>query len=232
MLSIERPRDLVPKFFGDTAGTYDRVAIWATLGKDAYWKNEILKLVPAINSCLDLACGTGILTRNIAKKHPDAKVTGIDISESYLEVAKKNSKDKNITFVKGDAEKISLGKKFDCIVSSYIPKYCDPQTLAGVCARHLNPGGRVILHDFLYPQSKAMQNLWKAYFGFLGFVGFFVPSWKYAFQKLPSLIESSSWLEDYDFALKKLGFATSRKLLTLKTSAILVGINLDFQEHK
>lgn len=231
-MAIERPKDLVPKFFGDTAGTYDRVATWATLGKDSYWKNEILKLVPPINSCLDLACGTGILTRKIAKKYPDAKVTGIDISESYLEVAKRNSRNSNILFVKGDAEMISLGKKFDCIVSSYIPKYCDPQTLADVITRHLNPGGRVVLHDFLYPQSKAMQNLWNAYFGFLGFVGFFAPSWKYAFQKLPVLIESSRWLEDYDLALKKFGFATSRKLLTWKTSAILVGINLDFQENK
>ena len=30
----ESAKDLVPKFFGKTAGTYETVARWATLGKD------------------------------------------------------------------------------------------------------------------------------------------------------------------------------------------------------
>jgi len=44
---------------------------------------------------LDLACGTGILTREIAEKFPNAKIVGIDITKSYLDVAKENSNSEN-----------------------------------------------------------------------------------------------------------------------------------------
>ena len=40
-MSVDSPKDLVPKFFGNTATSYDGIANWATLGKDKYWKNEI-----------------------------------------------------------------------------------------------------------------------------------------------------------------------------------------------
>jgi len=91
LLTTESNKNLVPKFFDNTATTYDKVAHWATLGKDTFWKNEILKQIPEVNSILDLACGTGILTRKIAKKFPNTKIVGVDITETYLNLAKKNS---------------------------------------------------------------------------------------------------------------------------------------------
>ena len=114
----------------------------------------MLDLLPEVDSYLDLACGTGILTRMIAKKFPDSKITGLDNSGSYLDVAKKNSAAyENIAYVKCDAEKFSSSQKFGCIVSSYIPKYCDAEILADVCKNHLLPDGKIILHDFVYPDN-------------------------------------------------------------------------------
>ena len=79
---------------------------------------------------LDLACGTGILTKQIAKKLPQAKITGVDITKNYLEKAKKKLMSyPNISFVNQDAEKLNLGKKFDCITTSYLPKYCTSKIL-------------------------------------------------------------------------------------------------------
>ncbi len=60
---IESAKNLVPKFFDETGATYDGVVSYGTLGKDKYWKRKILEQISNGNSFLDLACGTGILTR-------------------------------------------------------------------------------------------------------------------------------------------------------------------------
>jgi demethylmenaquinone methyltransferase/2-methoxy-6-polyprenyl-1,4-benzoquinol methylase len=226
-LAAESPKNLVPKFFSNTATTYDKIAAWATFGKDRYWKKEILRQIPKADSYLDLACGTGILTRKIAEQFPLAKIVGVDISENYLNVAKKNSKSyQNISFVLQDAEELSLPAKFGCVVSSYIPKYCDAGILVGACLAHLNDGGKIILHDFIYPKNKPVQKFWKMHFAILRLAGLFLPSWKDAFSELPNLIKASRWLDDCESELKKRGLAVTKQYLTCGTSAILVGTHI------
>lgn len=224
-MKIESPKDLVPKFFDETSQTYDRVAVWTTFGKDRYWKNEILKKIPACDAILDLACGTGILTFQIAERFPESKITGVDITESYLNVAKKKmTPNHRISFVKQDAESLSLEQKFDCIVSSYIPKYCNPKDLIKRCMNHLKPNGMIILHDFTYPKNKTVRALWNAYFAVLNVLGCFMPKWKDVFADLPKLMRATRWLEDYDQAMKLHGLKTERQSMTLGCSAILTGI--------
>ncbi|MFY9301674.1 MAG: class I SAM-dependent methyltransferase [Candidatus Nitrosotenuis sp.] len=222
---MDAPRNLVPKFFDNTARTYDRVASWATYGKDDYWKNTILSHMKRGASVLDLACGTGILTRKIAQKFPDSKIVGVDITQSCLEVAKRNSSTfQNITFVNQDAEKLDLGAKFDCITSSYIPKYCDPRILIPVCIKHLKPGGRIILHDFTYPKNNLVRFLWRVHFGLLRLVGNFIPEWRGVFFELPELIKSTTWVASYQDEMKKGGLDVRCEYLTWHSSAILVGL--------
>lgn len=219
---VQSPKKLVPRFFGDTAKTYDAVANWATFGKDKYWKNKIIQKISSADSVLDLACGTGILTRMIAQKFPHTKITGVDISQSYLQIAKQNSTGfENISFIHQDAEEINLEEKFDCICSSYIPKYCVPKILIQKCISHLNPKGTIILHDFIFPQNKLLQNLWNVYFKILLFVGNFVPSWGFAFAKLPKLIRESSWVKDYKETLENNGFTVKIQDMTWHTSSII-----------
>ena len=226
-MESESAKDLVPKFFGKTASTYDTVARWATLGKDEYWKKQILNQIPNGESFLDLACGTGILTRKIAKKFPNAKIIGIDITKGYLTIAKKNSSSyKNISFLHQDAEKLHLESKFDWIISSYLPKYCNPEILLKNCIDHLKPGGSIIFHDFIFPKNKFVQKIWNTHFVILRFLGKFFPSWKEAFTELPELIRSSSWLRDYENIMRKNGLQITSHFLTWNTVAILKGTKI------
>ena len=78
----EPAKNLVPKFFDETGTTYDGVVSYGTLGKDRYWKKKILEQISDGNSFLELACGTGILTRGIAEKFPSAEIVGVDITKS------------------------------------------------------------------------------------------------------------------------------------------------------
>ncbi len=223
-MTVDNPKNLVPKFFDKTSTSYDKVAVLATFGKDRYWKKEILKHIQKGTNILDLACGTGILTRKLAEKFPNSKIIGLDITQSYLEIAKQNSfKYTNISFIHQDAEKLNLDKKFDCIVSSYIPKYCNPKLLVQQCISHLNSEGKIILHDFTYPKNRITGNLWDLYFILLNFIGNFIPTWKEAFVELPRLIKSSSWLELYAKEMIKNELEVKHQYLTWNSSAILVG---------
>ena len=223
-MKAESPKDLVPQFFDKTAHTYDKVVSLTTFGKDKYWKKEILKKIPNCNSILDLACGTGILTFQIAENFPNSKIVAVDMTESYLNVAKMKLKPYHkITFLNQDAEKLNLDSKFDCITSSYIPKYCNPDILIGSCLSHLNRGGKIILHDFTYPKNHLVRGTWNFYFIVLKLIGYLVPSWKDVFANLPKLIRSTHWLADYENIMKKHGLKTTIKPLTLSTSSILTG---------
>ena len=221
----ESAKNLVPKFFDETGTTYDGVVSYGTLGKDRYWKKKILEQISGGSSFLDLACGTGILTREIAAKFPSAKIVGIDITKSYLDVAKQNSNSfDNISFILDDAEEFKLDLKFDCITASYLPKYCDPEILVKNCIMHLNPGGKIIFHDFTYPKNPAVRVLWNFFLTFLRLVGCFIPSWKDALIGLPKLIRSTKWLDSYSDVMKKSGLKVSSQYLTYGAAAILIGI--------
>ncbi|MGD2106312.1 MAG: methyltransferase domain-containing protein [Nitrosopumilaceae archaeon] len=216
----QSPKDLVPHFFDKTAQTYEKVATWATFGKDKYWKKEIVNKIDDANSILDLACGTGRLTRMIAAKFPRSRIIGLDISKSYLNIAN-NELFPNISFIHQDAEKMNIGEKFDCICSSYLPKYCDSKILIKRCMNHLNPGGSIIIHDFVYPENSMVRIFWKLHFVLLRFIGNFIPSWKYPFSELPKLIQKSKWIDQYIQELDKNGFDIRRQNLTWNSSVIL-----------
>ena len=221
----DSPKNLVPKFFDETAESYDKVVSRATFGRDQYWKKQILNQIISGDTFLDLACGTGILTREIAKKFPNGKIIGVDITEGYLKVAKRNSEYfKNITFLQQDAEKLNLDAKFDCITSSYLAKYCNPEVLVKVCVDHLNPGGKIVFHDFTYPKNHPVRILWDLNFILLNLIGYFIPSWKKAFSDLPKLIKSSTWSRSYKQAMINHGLKVEHLSLAWNSSVILVGV--------
>lgn len=226
-MNSKNPKDLVPEFFTNTANSYDKIVYWTTFGKDNAWKNKILEQLSSEKTVLDLACGTGILTKQIADKIPQSTIIGLDITKNYIEKAKEKLKSyKNISFVNQDAEKLNLGRKFDCITASYLPKYCTPDILVKNCIEHLNNGGKIILHDFTYPKNKFIRKIWNFYFIILDVVGFFIPDWKKVFVSLPHLIRTTDWVAEYEKTMKKNGLKVYKQDLTLGTSTVIVGTKI------
>jgi ubiquinone/menaquinone biosynthesis C-methylase UbiE len=69
---------------------------------------------------LDLACGTGAVTRQIVGKiGKSGHVIGADSSRAALAIAKKSVKSKNVDFAILDAENFGFGRKFDVITCQY-----------------------------------------------------------------------------------------------------------------
>jgi demethylmenaquinone methyltransferase/2-methoxy-6-polyprenyl-1,4-benzoquinol methylase len=81
----------VKELFNNIAASYDLINDIQSFGLHRIWKKKLIKLTKCrLNkSVIDFCCGTGDLS--IAAAKTGAKVIGIDISQSMLEIAKARS---------------------------------------------------------------------------------------------------------------------------------------------
>ena len=97
---------------------------WASVSKGPFQSTakliELVKINKG-NTVLDIACGTGVVTKKIRNKvGSSGYVVGADTSTTAIKIAKKwNEKKSNLDFVNIDAEKFSFSKKFDIITCQY-----------------------------------------------------------------------------------------------------------------
>jgi len=95
---------------------------------------------------LDVGCGSGIVTRDIARL-TKGKVVGIDGSEDMIEVAKDILKVfKNVELRVGNAENLPFeDNTFNLVTCNLVLMWADnPQKVANEMARVVKPGGKVL----------------------------------------------------------------------------------------
>ncbi|MEM7030985.1 MAG: class I SAM-dependent methyltransferase [Chloroflexota bacterium] len=93
---------------------------------------------------LDVACGTGVLTRAIAERVGDAgQAIGLDINEGMLAVAEQKAS--HIQWHRGAAESLPFeNNRFDAVVSQFgLMFFEDRQTALQEMMRVLQPGGQL-----------------------------------------------------------------------------------------
>ena len=110
------------KIWNEVAPRYHKR--WASVNKGPFQSTkELIDLVKINkkNLVLDVACGTGVVTKQIQKKIGKyGYVVGIDTSTTAIKIAKKwNQKNKNLDFINTDAENFTFSKKFDIITCQY-----------------------------------------------------------------------------------------------------------------
>jgi demethylmenaquinone methyltransferase/2-methoxy-6-polyprenyl-1,4-benzoquinol methylase len=139
------------RFFSGTGASYDHMVTLTTLGVDRWWKHQILKRIPKGSTrILDQACGTGILTFEIASRFPSSVVVGVELREGYLRLARNKvglPNRNHVRFIQGRAEDVFLQTQFDCITSSYLAKYAEIPRLIPNNAAMLRKGGVLIMHN-------------------------------------------------------------------------------------
>ena len=94
---------------------------------------------------LDLACGTGVVTKKISSKiGTSGKVVGIDISPGPIEIAKKWNTKKNVKFVVADVEKMKFVEEFDAVTCQYgLMFFPNVQLVLRKVRKFLKKGGRI-----------------------------------------------------------------------------------------
>lgn len=226
MASLEEKRYWVDKFFSRTGPTYDEVVHRFTLGIDRLWKKRILAQIAPPKRVLDLACGTGILTFAIARKYPESRVIGVDITKGYLGVARLKADAmgvRNVDFIHSPAEEYLSDARFDTITTSYLPKYADLPLLIRNCRRMIAPEGTLLMHDFTYPSAPMLQKIFALYFKLAQPIGgWWYPEWKEVLRELPEVIRLTDWVSEATAAMKEEGFCDIQiESLTLQGAAII-----------
>jgi SAM-dependent methyltransferase len=99
---------------------------------------------------LDVGCGAGRVTQDLARLAPRGSATGVDLSTRLVELARRRAAAAgvpNVEFVQADAQVADLGTdRYDRIVSrNGVMFFGDPVAAFTNLARALRPGGRMAL---------------------------------------------------------------------------------------
>ncbi|MBY0597421.1 malonyl-ACP O-methyltransferase BioC [Bacillus bingmayongensis] len=143
-------KTLLQKRFNGAAVSYDQYASvqkkmaqqLLSIMKKHYHKMSSIRI-------LELGCGTGYLTEQLAVAFPNAKITAIDFAESMIAVAKTRNHVESVTFRCEDIEHLTLSESFDVIISSATFQWLnDLQTTLKSLYRYLFEDGLLLFSTF------------------------------------------------------------------------------------
>jgi len=127
---------------------------------DRRWHSYISDSLAFLNShlnlsddqkVLDVACGTGELERSLLERYPNLKITGVDLSQSMLDMARSKFLDRNnVEFLQASAIELPFADaSFDSIVTASAFHYFEQPSIAlQEMRRVLKPSGRIIVMDW------------------------------------------------------------------------------------
>ncbi len=163
---------MVHQVFDTIARVYDPMNLVLTMGLWRVWQRRFARVL-AVKSgqrALDVACGTGDLTRMLAERvGPTGHVVGIDLSERMLEVARGKLAGAglgNVTFQPGNALALPFADaSFDvCTIGFALRNVTDIPATIREMARVTRPGGRVLSLELSHTEVPIFRSLFALYF--------------------------------------------------------------------
>lgn len=227
--SVERPDPAyIRSMFDRMARRYDAFTFWMSLGGAGAMRSEALKDLRPGDRVLDVACGTGDLALEAARRTgAKGRVVGLDFSPGMIEVAKLRHARMaeagkqppagrsagplaRLDWVCQGAETLPIaGEKFDWVVSGFalrgLYEHIDP-ILDGI-RRSLDANGQISLLDLTEPRNPALKWLYKTFFySWVALLGALLFGKDYPVAYLPD--SSSRFLKASEFVekLKSKGF--------------------------
>ncbi|CAN5779738.1 bifunctional demethylmenaquinone methyltransferase/2-methoxy-6-polyprenyl-1,4-benzoquinol methylase UbiE [soil metagenome] len=206
----ERAR-LVREMFDRIAGRYELLNAIMTGGLNRVWNRKVISEAGVVSGSrvLDLACGTGSLTRDLASRvGPEGHVVGVDFSGEMLAAARRRPRG-NIEYHVGDAT--SLGAvpgvesgAFDAATIAYgarnIP---DLDSLFSEMSRAVRPGGRVVCLEIARPRRRLPELFYGLWFDkIVPWLGAKVSGDAWAYSYLPASVKAFVAPEDLAAIMK------------------------------
>lgn len=93
---------------------------------------------------LDVACGTGVLIPDYLERGVES-VTGVDISQEMIRIAKEKFPQDNVHFICADVESVPLDEYDVIMVYNAFPHFPEPEELIKSLVGHLAIGGTLTI---------------------------------------------------------------------------------------
>jgi demethylmenaquinone methyltransferase/2-methoxy-6-polyprenyl-1,4-benzoquinol methylase len=207
-------KENVQAMFDGIAPRYDLLNHLLSCGVDRCWRARAARCLDKgeRQRVLDVACGTGDFAITIARRGA-GRVTGVDISEKMLDVAREKAHakrlDGRVTFQRGDAENLQFpDEAFDAVTVAFGARNFErlEQALAEL-ARVTRPGGRLVILEFSVPGRFPVKQLYRFYFTrLLPLVGGLVSGRRDAYEYLPASVYPFPHGERFLDLLRTAGF--------------------------
>lgn len=110
--------------------------------------NKLRTFIDHQGSILDVGCGAGFLSNELARQ--GYKVTGVDLSEESLDVARKHDRTRSVKYEVADAYRLPFEEgTFDALTAMDFLEHVEkPQEIISEFSRVLKPGGLFFFHTF------------------------------------------------------------------------------------
>ncbi|NLF42214.1 MAG: bifunctional demethylmenaquinone methyltransferase/2-methoxy-6-polyprenyl-1,4-benzoquinol methylase UbiE [Bacteroidales bacterium] len=207
-------KEQVRSMFNHIAYRYDFLNHFLSLGIDKSWRRKTVNAIGKHNPkyILDVATGTGDLAIELLKINPD-KITGIDISEEMLRIAKKKTEEKNIShkidLMIADCEQLPFpDNSFHAASIGFgIRNFENPQKGLDELFRVLDKNGTLAILEFSIPSNKIIKSFYLFYFkNILPMIGRLFSKNKMAYHYLPQSVEAFPYGGKFIEMLEKSGF--------------------------
>jgi demethylmenaquinone methyltransferase / 2-methoxy-6-polyprenyl-1,4-benzoquinol methylase len=158
--------------FDRIAGRYDLLNSVMTAGLHHAWRvraADRAEVGPG-DSVLDVCCGTGDLTFELASRvSPGGHVVGCDFSEPMLDLAREKAAGRSaegVRFEWADALQLPYDAgRFDAATVGFgVRNFADRDRGLGEMARVLRPGGRLVVLEFTQPRRPPFSTFYSVWF--------------------------------------------------------------------
>jgi len=221
----ERDPAAVRSMFDRIAHRYDTVNTVLSMGTDAGWRRRAARetrLRPR-GTALDVACGSGKLTAQLARISQGGRVVGLDFSPQMLEVARNDHP--GIEFLEGDALQLPFDdSSFDASTIAFgLRNLADP--IQGLREMRRVTKGRAVVLEFVRPPKGVAGAAYRLYLRtLLPAIGGVISGDRAAYRYLSDTVDSYRTPEELAEMARQAGWSDVRFVsLAMGTVGIVVG---------
>jgi demethylmenaquinone methyltransferase/2-methoxy-6-polyprenyl-1,4-benzoquinol methylase len=162
---------MVKEIFSTITPRYDFLNHFLSLRRDIAWRRFAIKKMRFLKTkrFLDIACGTGDLSMDAARKHPEITVNGVDFVPEMIQVGREKIYEERLSeriqFMVGDALHLPFqDNTFDVAAMAFgIRNIPDRQGALREMLRVIIPGGQIMILEMTFTRNRFFQIFYNIY---------------------------------------------------------------------
>lgn len=166
---------MVKEIFSTITTRYDFLNHFLSLRRDIAWRRFAVKKMNFFKTkrFLDIACGTGDLSINVAHRHPGIAVNGVDFVQEMIHAGRGKVDQKKLSgriqLMPGDAIHLPFrDNTFDVAAMAFgIRNIPDRQEALREMLRVIVPGGQVMILEMTFTRNRFFKVIYNIYLNYI-----------------------------------------------------------------